>query len=171
MISVFICDAVRTPIGRFAGALSSVRSDDLAAIPLRALIERNASLADAVEEVWLGCANQAGEDNRNVARMASLLSGFPVTVPGITVNRLCASSLDAIGSLYRAIAIGDMQVGIAGGVESMSRAPYVMGKASTSLSRAQTLQDTTIAWRFINPKNACALRRRIDARDWRQCGG
>ncbi len=150
---VFICDAVRTPIGRFGGALAAVRADDLAAIPLRALLERNPGLDPAaVDEVFMGSANQAGEDNRNVARMALLLAGLPDTVPGVTLNRLCASGMDAVGTAFRAIASGELELAIAGGVESMSRAPYVMGKADTAFGRTQKIEDTTIGWRFINPK-------------------
>ncbi|KRW61414.1 3-oxoadipyl-CoA thiolase [Pseudomonas sp. TTU2014-080ASC] len=150
---VYICDAVRTPIGRFGGALSAVRADDLAAIPLKALLERNPQLDPAaIEEVFMGSANQAGEDNRNVARMALLLAGIPASVPGVTLNRLCASGLDAVGTAFRAIASGEMDLAIAGGVESMSRAPYVMGKAETAFGRTQKIEDTTIGWRFINPK-------------------
>ncbi|WP_150303538.1 3-oxoadipyl-CoA thiolase [Pseudomonas saliphila] len=149
---VFICDAIRTPIGRFGGGLSAVRTDDLAAAPLKALLERNPSLDPAqVDEVFMGCANQAGEDNRNVARMALLLAGLPESVPGITLNRLCASGMDAVGSAFRAIASGEMELAIAGGVESMSRAPYVMGKSDTAFGRGQKLEDTTIGWRFVNP--------------------
>jgi len=150
---VFICDAVRTPIGRFGGALAAVRADDLAAIPLRALLDRTPQLdAAAIEEVFMGSANQAGEDNRNVARMAALLAGLPDTVPGVTLNRLCASGMDAVGAAFRAIACGEMELAMAGGVESMSRAPYVMGKADTAFGRTQKIEDTTIGWRFINPK-------------------
>ncbi|MBA1237584.1 3-oxoadipyl-CoA thiolase [Pseudomonas kunmingensis] len=150
---VYICDAVRTPIGRFGGALAIVRADDLAAIPLRALLERNPQLDPAaIDEVFMGSANQAGEDNRNVARMAALLAGLPDTVPGVTLNRLCASGMDAVGTAFRAIACGEMELAIAGGVESMSRAPYVMGKADTAFGRTQKIEDTTIGWRFINPK-------------------
>jgi 3-oxoadipyl-CoA thiolase len=150
---VFICDAVRTPIGRFGGALAAVRADDLAAIPLRALLERNPQLDPAaIEEVFMGSANQAGEDNRNVARMAALLAGLPDTVPGVTLNRLCASGMDAVGTAFRAIACGEIELAMAGGVESMSRAPYVMGKADTAFGRTQKIEDTTIGWRFINPK-------------------
>ncbi|WP_348693349.1 3-oxoadipyl-CoA thiolase, partial [Stutzerimonas balearica] len=153
MREVFICDAVRTPIGRFGGALAGVRADDLAAVPLKALLERNPGLDPAaIDEVFMGCANQAGEDNRNVARMAALLAGLPETVPGVTLNRLCASGMDAVGTAFRAIACGEMELAIAGGVESMSRAPYVMGKADTAFGRSQKLEDTTIGWRFINPK-------------------
>ena len=152
MRDVFICDAIRTPIGRFGGGLSTVRADDLAALPIKALIERNPSVDwSAVDEVFLGCANQAGEDNRNVARMALLLAGLPESIPGVTLNRLCASGMDAIGTAFRAIASGEMELAIAGGVESMSRAPFVMGKADTGFSRNMKLEDTTIGWRFINP--------------------
>ncbi len=148
MRDVYICDAIRTPIGRFGGGLSTVRADDLAAVPIKALMERNPSVDwNAVDEVFLGCANQAGEDNRNVARMALLLAGLPETIPGVTLNRLCASGMDAIGTAFRAIASGE----IAGGVESMSRAPFVMGKADAAFSRNMKLEDTTIGWRFINP--------------------
>ncbi|MBC9249403.1 3-oxoadipyl-CoA thiolase [Pseudomonas alcaligenes] len=149
---VFICDAIRTPIGRFGGGLAAVRADDLAAIPLKALLERNPQLDQAaIDEVFLGCANQAGEDNRNVARMALLLAGLPHSVPGVTLNRLCASGMDAVGSAFRAIAAGEMELALAGGVESMSRAPYVMGKADSAFGRGQKIEDTTIGWRFINP--------------------
>lgn len=149
---VFICDAVRTPIGRLNGGLAPVRADDLAAIPLRALIERNPQVDwSAVDEVFMGCANQSGEDNRNVARMAALLAGLPPSVPGVTLNRLCASGLEAVGAAFRAIAQGEMQLAIAAGVESMTRAPYVMGKADSAFGRAQKLEDTTLGWRFINP--------------------
>ena len=155
MRDVFVCDAVRTPIGRFGGALSTVRADDLAAIPLRALLERNPGLEPtAIDEVFLGCANQAGEDNRNVARMAALLAGLPDSVPGVTLNRLCASGLDAVGTAFRAIASGEMELAIAGGVESMSRAPFVMGKAEAAFSRSMQIEDTTIGWRFVNPEMA-----------------
>ena len=150
---IFICDAVRTPIGRFGGVLAGVRADDLAAIPLKALLERNPGLDPAaVDEVFMGSANQAGEDNRNVARMAALLAGLPETVPGVTLNRLCASGMDAVGTAFRAIACGELELAIAGGVESMSRAPYVMGKADSAFGRSQKIEDTTIGWRFINPK-------------------
>lgn len=152
MRDVFICDAIRTPIGRFGGGLATVRADDLAALPIKALMERNPSVDwNAVDEVFLGCANQAGEDNRNVARMASLLAGLPESIPGVTLNRLCASGMDAIGTAFRAIASGEMELAIAGGVESMSRAPFVMGKADAAFSRNMKLEDTTIGWRFINP--------------------
>ena len=149
---VYICDAVRTPIGRFGGALSAVRADDLAATPIKALVERNPQVDWAqLDEVYLGCANQAGEDNRNVARMALLLAGLPESIPGVTLNRLCASGMDAVGTAFRAIASGEIELAIAGGVESMSRAPYVMGKADSAFGRGQKIEDTTIGWRFINP--------------------
>ncbi|MCB5362884.1 3-oxoadipyl-CoA thiolase [Pusillimonas sp. CC-YST705] len=147
----FICDAVRTPFGRYGGSLSSVRADDLAAIPLKALIQRNTGVDwSRVDDVLYGCANQAGEDNRNVARMAVLLAGLPVDVPGGTLNRLCGSGLDALGSAARAIRSGDAQLMVAGGVESMSRAPFVLGKAETAFSRQASIEDTTIGWRFVN---------------------
>jgi len=149
---VFICDAVRTPIGRLNGVLCAVRADDLAAIPLRALVERNPQVDwSAVDEVFMGCANQSGEDNRNVARMALLLAGLPETVPGVTLNRLCASGMEAVGAAFRAIASGEMELAIAAGVESMTRAPYVMGKADSAFGRGQKLEDTTLGWRFVNP--------------------
>lgn len=152
MRDVYICDAIRTPIGRFGGGLAMVRADDLAAVPIKALMERNPSVDwRQVDEVFFGCANQAGEDNRNVARMAALLAGLPESVPGVTLNRLCASGMDAVGSAFRAIASGEMELAIAGGVESMSRAPFVMGKADAAFSRDMKLEDTTIGWRFINP--------------------
>jgi 3-oxoadipyl-CoA thiolase len=152
MKNVFICDAIRTPIGRYGGSLSSLRTDDLAAIPLRTLMQRNVKADwDQLDEVILGCANQAGEDNRNIARMALLLAGLPQTVPGSTVNRLCASGMEAIGSAARAIAAGEMELVIAGGVESMSRAPFVMAKAEAPFSRTAEIFDSTIGWRFINP--------------------
>jgi 3-oxoadipyl-CoA thiolase len=147
----FICDPVRTPIGRYGGALAKVRTDDLAAIPIRALSERHPGLGEHCDEVFLGCANQAGEDNRNVARMALLLAGLPEATPGTTVNRLCASGLDAVGAAARAIRAGDIDLAIAGGVESMSRAPFVMGKAAEAFSRTAEIYDTTIGWRFVNP--------------------
>ena len=151
MEEAFLCDGIRTPVGRYGGALSSVRTDDLGAIPLKALMERNSGVDwEEVDDVILGCANQAGEDNRNVARMASLLSGLPQTVPGSTVNRLCGSGLDAVGIASRAIKSGDQQLVIAGGVESMSRAPFVMDKASDAFSRNAEIFDTTIGWRFVN---------------------
>ncbi|MDZ5650569.1 3-oxoadipyl-CoA thiolase [Nitrospirillum sp. BR 11828] len=151
MTEVFICDAIRTPIGRYGGALSSVRADDLAAVPLRALIERNATVDwDAVGDVVFGCANQAGEDNRNVARMALLLAGLPVGLGGTTVNRLCGSGMDAVAMAARVVALGEADLMIAGGVESMSRAPFVMGKAEDAFSRKAEIFDTTIGWRFVN---------------------
>ena len=151
MTQAFICDAIRTPFGRYGGALSSVRTDDLGAIPLRALMQRNAKVDwAAVTDVIFGCANQAGEDNRNVARMSALLAGLPIAVPGGTVNRLCGSGLDAVGTAARAIKSGEAELMIAGGVESMSRAPFVMPKAETAFSRANAVYDTTIGWRFIN---------------------
>jgi len=147
----FICDALRTPIGRYGGALSQVRTDDLAAIPIRALMARNKNVDwSRLDEVLYGCANQAGEDNRNVARMASLLAGLPVDVPGGTINRLCGSGMDAVGTASRAIKTGEAELIIAGGVESMSRAPFVMGKADTAFSRSAAIYDTTIGWRFVN---------------------
>lgn len=152
MTEAYICDYIRTPIGRFGRSLSSVRADDLGAIPLKALMERNKSVDwDAVEDVIFGCANQAGEDNRNVARMSSLLAGLPVSVPGTTINRLCGSGMDAIIAAARAIKAGETELMIAGGVESMSRAPFVMPKADTAFSRNAEIYDTTIGWRFINP--------------------
>lgn len=151
MSQAYICDAVRTPFGRYGGALSSVRTDDLGAIPIRALMARNPGVDwGAVSDVLYGCANQAGEDNRNVARMASLLAGLPVDVPGATINRLCGSGLDAVGSAARAIRAGEAGLMIAGGVESMSRAPFVMPKAETAFSRSNAVYDTTIGWRFVN---------------------
>lgn len=153
MEQVFICDAIRTPIGRYAGALSSIRTDDLAALPIQYLKQQHPTLAwDQLDELILGCANQAGEDNRNVARMASLLAGLPESVPAITVNRLCASGLDAIGLAARAIKSGEAKFVLAGGVESMSRAPFVQSKPETAFSRTPSIYDTTIGWRFINPK-------------------
>jgi 3-oxoadipyl-CoA thiolase len=152
MSHAFICDAIRTPFGRYGGALSSVRTDDLGAIPLRALMRRNPKLDwQAVNDVIFGCANQAGEDNRNVARMSALLAGLPLAVPGVTVNRLCGSGLDAIGTAARAIKSGEAGLMIAGGVESMSRAPFVMPKAESAFSRSNAVYDTTIGWRFVNP--------------------
>ena len=149
---VFICDAVRTPIGRYGGALAHVRTDDLAAIPIKALVARHPDVDwSALDEVVLGCANQAGEDNRNVARMALLLAGIPESVPGITVNRLCASGLNAIGDAARAIRCGEIDFAIAGGVESMTRAPFVMAKAQEAFARSAEVGDTTLGWRFINP--------------------
>jgi len=151
MTDAYICDAVRTPIGRYGGALSGVRTDDLAALPLQALIERHPDLDwGAVDDVIYGCANQAGEDNRNVARMAALLAGLPVEVPGGTVNRLCGSGMDAVGIAARMIRAGEAELAVAGGVESMSRAPFVMPKATAAFSRANEVHDTTIGWRFVN---------------------
>jgi len=153
MTDAFICDAVRTPIGRYGGALAAVRTDDLAAVPLAALLGRSPALDPAaIEEVLLGCANQAGEDNRNVARMAALLAGLPASVPGATVNRLCGSGLDALAMAARTVRAGEAQVVIAGGVESMSRAPFVIPKADAAFSRAAEIHDTTIGWRFVNPR-------------------
>lgn len=151
MADVFICDAVRTPIGRYGGALAKVRADDLAAVPLKALLARHPQIAEAIDEIVFGCANQAGEDNRNVGRMAALLAGLPDSVPAMTVNRLCASGLDAVGAAARAVKAGEIDLAIAGGVESMSRAPFVMGKAAEAFSRSADIFDTTIGWRFINP--------------------
>ena len=152
MRDVFLCDAARTAIGRYGGALSKVRTDDLAAVPIRALVKRNPNIDwSALDEVIFGCANQAGEDNRNVARMALLLAGLPESVPGITVNRLCASGLNAVGDAARAIRAGEIEFAIAGGVESMTRAPFVMGKAQEAFARQADVFDTTIGWRFINP--------------------
>ena len=149
---VFLCDAARTPIGRYAGALAKVRADDLAAIPIKALMARNAKIDwEKLDEVYYGCANQAGEDNRNVARMALLLAGLPTSVPGVTLNRLCASGLDAVGSAARAIRAGEIDFAIAGGVESMTRAPFVQGKAPEAFARTAEIYDTTIGWRFVNP--------------------
>ena len=149
---VFLCDAVRTPIGRYNGALAKVRTDDLAAVPLKALIARNPKVDwETIDDVFFGCANQAGEDNRNVARMALLLAGLPQSIPGVTLNRLCASGLDAVGTAARAIRAGEMEFAIAGGVESMTRAPFVQGKAQEAFSRTVEIYDTTIGWRFINP--------------------
>ena len=152
MTQAYICDAVRTPVGRYGGALSSVRADDLGAVPLKALMERNPQVDwAAVEDIIYGCANQAGEDNRNVARMAGLLAGLPVQVPGTTVNRLCGSGMDAIGLAARSIKTGEASLMLAGGVESMSRAPFVMPKADSAFSRTNAVYDTTIGWRFVNP--------------------
>jgi 3-oxoadipyl-CoA thiolase len=148
----FLCDAVRTPIGRYGGALAKVRTDDLAAAPIKALMARNPQVDwEKLEEVYFGCANQAGEDNRNVARMALLLAGLPASVPGLTLNRLCASGMEAVGSAARAIRAGEMEFAIAGGVESMTRAPFVQGKAQEAFARAAEIYDSTIGWRFINP--------------------
>ena len=152
MPEAFICDAVRTPVGRYGGILAEVRADDLGAVPLTALLRRNMALdPSAIDEVFYGCANQSGEDNRNVARMSLLLAGLPPSVPGVTINRLCASGLEAVGGAARAIRTGEMSLAMAGGVESMTRAPYVMGKTDRAFGRAQTLEDTTIGWRFVNP--------------------
>lgn len=152
MSQAFICDAVRTPIGRYGGILSAVRADDLGALPMRALLARNPGLdPEAIDEVFYGCANQAGEDNRNVARMSLLLAGLPAAVPGVTLNRLCASGLEAVGQAARAIHAGEMGLAIAGGVESMTRAPFVVGKADRAWGRGQQLEDTTMGWRFVNP--------------------
>ena len=148
---VFLCDAIRTPIGRYGGALAKVRADDLAAIPIRALVKRNPNVDwGELDEVVFGCANQAGEDNRNVARMSALLAGLPEQVPGTTINRLCGSGMDAVGTAARAIQAGDACLMIAGGVESMTRAPFVMGKSDSAFSRSASLQDTTMGWRFVN---------------------
>lgn len=163
MADVFIAAATRTPFGRYGGRLAALRCDDLAAAPIRSLMARSPSVDwGAVDEVVLGCANQAGEDNRNIARMAMLLSGLPQTVPAMTVNRLCASGLEAISIAARAIAGGDAQLVIAGGVESMSRAPFVMAKAETAFGRKQKLEDSTLGWRCVNPNYAGALRCRVD---------
>jgi 3-oxoadipyl-CoA thiolase len=152
MNPVYLCDSVRTPVGRYGGALSSVRPDDLAAHTLRSLLARNQHIDPAaIDDVFLGCANQAGEDNRNVARMALLLAGLPDAVPGVTVNRLCGSGMDALGTAARAVASGELHLAIAGGVESMSRAPFILGKAASPFDRAQSLEDTTMGWRFVNP--------------------
>lgn len=157
MMEAYVCDYVRTPIGRYGGALKDVRADDLAAIPLRILKERHANVDwQAVDDVCLGCANQAGEDNRNVARMAALLAGLPVSVGGSTINRLCGSGLDAVGTAARTIRAGDADLVLAGGVESMTRAPFVMGKADAAWSRSAKLEDTTIGWRFVNPAMVAA---------------
>ncbi len=151
MFDAFICDAIRTPIGRYGGGLSSVRPDDLGAVPIKALMERNLGVTwNQVDDVWYGCANQAGEDNRDVARMSALLAGLPVDVPGVTLNRLCGSGMDAVGTAARAIKAGEVDLAIAGGVESMSRAPFVMGKAGSAFSRDARMYDTTIGWRFVN---------------------
>ncbi len=153
MNHALICDAIRTPIGRYGGVLASVRTDDLGALPLRALLARNPKLdPELIDEVLLGCANQSGEDNRNIARMSLLLAGIPFTVPGVTLNRLCASGLEAIGAAGRAIGTGEIDLAIAGGVESMSRAPFVVGKADAAFGRGQIMEDTTMGWRFINSR-------------------
>src|ERR1700730_12940082 len=152
METAYICDAIRTPFGRYGGSLASIRADDLAAIPIAALMTRNAGVDwAALDDVICGCANQAGEDNRNIARMALLLAGLPKEVPGYTVNRLCASSMEAVASAARLIKSGEADLAIAGGVESMSRAPFVTGKADSAYSRAMKMEDTTMGWRFVNP--------------------
>ena len=152
MSEAFICDAIRTPIGRYGGALKDVRADDLGAVPLRALMARNPGVDwEAVQDVIYGCANQAGEDNRNVARMSALLAGLPPSIGATTINRLCGSGMDAVGTAARAIKSGEAGLVIAGGVESMTRAPFVMGKADSAFARQAQLQDTTIGWRFVNP--------------------
>jgi len=152
MSEAFICDGVRTPIGRYGGGLAKVRADDLGAVPIRALVARHPGLdPGAIDEVFFGCANQAGEDNRNVARMSALLAGLPAQTPGVTLNRLCASGLEAVGAAARAIRLGEMDLAIAGGVESMTRAPFVIAKADAAFGRGQTLEDTTMGWRFANP--------------------
>ena len=153
MTEAYICDAIRTPIGRFSGGLSSIRTDDLGSIPIAALLARNPQVDPAaIDDVYFGCANQAGEDNRNVARMAALLAGLPVSVPGTTINRLCASGADAVGTAARSIIAGEIDLAIAGGVESMSRAPYVMAKADKAFSRAMQIEDTVVGWRLVNAK-------------------
>jgi 3-oxoadipyl-CoA thiolase len=153
MIEAYICDGVRTPIGRFGGALSSVRTDDLATIPIAALLRRNPQVDPReVDDVFFGCANQAGEDNRNIARMAALLAGLPVSTPGVTINRLCASGADAVGTAARAVIAGQIDLAIAGGVESMTRAPYVMAKGDKAFSREMQLEDTVVGWRLVNPR-------------------
>ncbi|PZU11020.1 3-oxoadipyl-CoA thiolase [Sphingomonas sp.] len=152
MTEAFLCDAIRTPVGRYGGGLAKIRADDLGALPMKALLSRNPELDPAaIEEVFYGCANQSGEDNRNVARMSLLLAGLPFGVPGVTINRLCASGLEAVGAAARAIRGGEMALAIAGGVESMTRAPFVLGKAESAFGRAQKLEDTTMGWRFVNP--------------------
>ena len=170
MQDVFVCDPVRTPIGRYGGALSRVRTDDLAAIAIRALIERHPSIRDRVDEVYLGCANQAGEDNRNVARMALLLAGLPETTPGVTLNRLCASGLDAVGAAARAIRTGEIGLAVAGGVESMSRAPFVMGKAADAFQRSAEMLRHDDRLALHQPAAEGAVRRRVrcrrQARTW-----
>ena len=151
-VDAYICDYVRTPIGRYGGALASVRADDLAALPIRELLRRHPGMGEVVDEVFLGCANQAGEDNRNLARMALLLAGLPESVPGATVNRLCASGMDAVAAAARAIKSSEIDLAIAGGSESMTRAPFVMGKGEAAFQRSAELFDTTIGWRFVNPR-------------------
>jgi 3-oxoadipyl-CoA thiolase len=153
MSEAYICDAVRTPIGRYGGILADIRADDLGALPIKALLARNANLdPQAIDDVFFGCANQSGEDNRNVARMSLLLAGLPVAVPGVTLNRLCGSGLEAVGEAARGIRSGDLSLAIAGGVESMTRAPFVIGKSHSAFGRAQTMEDTTMGWRFINAR-------------------
>src|SRR5271170_193507 len=152
MNEAFICDFVRTPIGRFEGALSRVRADDLAAAVIKHLVDRHGAIGAAVDEVFMGCANQAGEDNRNVARMALLLGGLPAEVPGVTINRLCASGLDAVAAAARAVRAGEMELALAGGVESMTRAPFAMAKAESAFQRSAEIFDTTIGWRFVNSR-------------------
>ena len=170
MIEAFICDAVRTPFGRYGGALAGLRADDLAAAPLRALVDRNRGIDwEAVDDVVYGCANQAGEDNRNVARMALLLAGLPVAVPGTTVNRLCGSSMDALSIAARAVKSGEVSLVIVGGVESMSRAPFAMAKGDEPFSRTAKLEDTTLGWRFVNLGHEGAIRHRLHAGDRREC--
>ena len=171
MRDAFICDFARTPIGRYGGALASMRTDDLAAHPLRVLKDRNGGMdLEAIDEVIYGCANQAGEDNRNVARMAALLAGLPTDVPGTTLNRLCGSGLDAVGTAARAIKTGEADLVVAGGVESMSRAPFVMGKATEAFQRTAEMHDTTIGWRFVNPLMKAQYGDRFDAGDRRERG-
>ncbi len=166
MKNAYLCDAVRTPIGRYGGVLSGVRTDDLASIPIRALLSRLPKVDwGAVDDVVYGCANQAGEDNRNVARMALLLAGLPQEVPGATINRLCGSGLDAVAIAARAIVAGQADLMIAGGVESMSRAPFVVSKAQTPFARDMEFHDTTIGWRFVNPDPQRAVRHRLHAGD------
>ena len=161
----FICDYVRTPIGRYGGALAPVRADDLAAWPIRELMRRHPRLGEKVDEVFLGCANQAGEDNRNLARMALLLAGLPDSIPGATINRLCASGMDAVAAAARAIKAGEIGLAVAGGAESMTRAPFVMGKAGTPFQRSAEVFDTTIGWRFVNPMMKQLYGVDFDARD------
>jgi len=179
METAYICDAIRTPFGRYGGSLASIRADDLAAIPIAALMARNPSVDwAAVDDVIYGCANQAGEDNRNVARMALLLAGLPKEVPGYTVNRLCASSMEAVAGAARAIKIGEADLIIAGGGESMSRAPFVMGKSDSAFSRTMKMEDTTMGWRFVNPllkakygTDTMPIWHRHHARNRRDCSG
>ena len=162
--NAYIIDAIRTPFGRYAGGLAPVRADDLGAVPIQALMQRNPTVDwQQVDDVIYGCANQAGEDNRNVGRMSALLAGLPYQVPATTVNRLCGSSLDAIAMAARAIKAGEANLIIAGGVESMSRAPYVMGKSDSAFGRSQKIEDTTMGWRFINPKRLCCTNLSVKA--------